>query len=127
MIQSLYRNEELIDFVYNYPSKKRTCLYRYNRSSHKGRYPLLLQYDPRWGYGKYGYNVIGMNGCGPKCCNDYCRINREEITYPFDGHLTAYSHGYYQDGTSWAFFTEGMKHYGSWKKHTPLLFFYEEY
>lgn len=35
MIQSLYRNEELIDFVYNYPSKKRTCLYRYNRSSHK--------------------------------------------------------------------------------------------
>ena len=22
MIQSLYRNEELIDFVYNYPSKK---------------------------------------------------------------------------------------------------------
>ena len=35
MIQSLYRNEELIDFVYNYPSKKRTCLYKYDRSSHK--------------------------------------------------------------------------------------------
>lgn len=35
MIQALYRNEELIDFVYNYPSKKRTCLYKYNRSSQK--------------------------------------------------------------------------------------------
>lgn len=35
MIQALYRNEELIDFVYNYPSKKRTCLYKYNRTCHK--------------------------------------------------------------------------------------------
>ena len=89
----------------------------------KGRYPLLLQYDQRWGYGKYGYNVIGMNGCGPTSAAMIIAglTGRNNIT-PLDVASYAYSHGYYQDGTSWAFFTEGMKHYGIHGRNIPLSY-----
>lgn len=123
MIQSLYRNEELIDFVYNYPSKKGHVYTDTIGPVTKGRYPLLLQYDQRWGYGKYGHNVIGMNGCGPTSAAMIIAglTGRNNIT-PFDVASYAYSHGYYQDGTSWAFFTEGMKHYGIHGRNIPLSY-----
>lgn len=123
MIQSLYRNEELIDFVYNYPSKKGHVYTNTIGPVTKGRYPLLLQYDQRWGYGNYGYNVIGMNGCGPTSAAMIIAglIGRNNIT-PFDVASYTYNHGYYQDGTSWAFFTEGMKHYVIHGRNIPLSY-----
>ena len=123
MIQSLYRNEELIDFVYNYPSKKGHVYTNTIGPVTKGRYPLLLQYDQRWGYGKYGYNVIGMNGCGPTSAAMIIAglTGRNNIT-PLDVASYAYNHGYYQDGTSWTFFTEGMKHYGIHGRNIPLSY-----
>lgn len=123
MIQALYRNEELIDFVYNYPSKKGHVYTNIIGPVTKGRYPLLLQYDQRWGYGKYGYNVIGMNGCGPTSAAMIIAglTGRNNIT-PLDVASYAYSHGYYQDGTSWSFFTEGMKHYGIHGRNIPLSY-----
>lgn len=123
MIQSLYRNDELIDFVYNYPTRKGHVYTNTIGSVTKGRYPLLLQYDQRWGYGKYGYNVIGMNGCGPTSAAMIIAglTGRNNIT-PYDVASYAYSHGYYQEGTSWSFFTEGMKYYGIHGRNIPLSY-----
>ena len=123
MIQSLYRNDELIDFVYNYPSRKGHVYTDTIGYVKKGNYPLLLQYDQRWGYGKYGNNVIGMNGCGPTSTAMIIAglTGRNNIT-PYDVASYAYNHGYYQDGTSWSFFTEGMKHYGIHGRNIPLSY-----
>lgn len=128
MIQSLYRNDELIDFVYNYPTRKGHVYTNTIGSVTKGRYPLLLQYDQRWGYGKYGYNVIGMNGCGPTSAAMIIAglTGRNNIT-PYDVASYAYSHGYYQEGTSWSFFYRRYEIlWYSWKKYSSLLFFDEK-
>ena len=123
MIQSLYCNDELTDFVYNYPSRKGHVYTDTIGYVKKGNYPLLLQYDQRWGYGKYGNNVIGMNGCGPTSAAMIIAglTGKNNIT-PYDVASYAYRHGYYQDGTSWSFFTEGMKHYGIHGINIPLSY-----
>lgn len=121
MIHSLDRNEDMLNFVYNYPQMKGHVYANSIGSIQKGIYPLLIQYDQRWGYGMYGDDVIGMNGCGPTCVSMVIAglTGRSDIT-PFDVAQYAYDHGYYQEGTSWTFFTEGIKHYGITGRSIPL-------
>jgi hypothetical protein len=68
-LQELYkRNKETLAFVKDYPNRIED-----NRNIdlsgdyEKGKIPLLLQWDTRWGYCKYGQEIIAINGCGPTC------------------------------------------------------------
>lgn len=121
MIQSLNRNEDMLNFVYDYPNNKGKVYSNTIGTIQKGIYPLLIQYDQRWGYGLYGDNVIGMNGCGPTCVSMIIAglTGRNDIT-PYKVAKYANDHGYYRDGTSWSFFTEGIRYYGITGRNIPL-------
>lgn len=121
MLLALDRNEDMLNFVHDYPHNKGKVYSNTIGTVQKGIYPLLIQYDQRWGYGMYGNNVIGMNGCGPTCASMIIAgmTGRNDIT-PYNVASYAYKNGYYRDGTAWSFFTEGMKHYGIRARNIPL-------
>ncbi|MGL5345791.1 MAG: C39 family peptidase [Peptostreptococcaceae bacterium] len=118
LINLASNNIEAIDFVVNYPkySEKITSgNISIKEDYKKGKIPLFIQWDKRWGYDKYGDEFIAVNGCGPtsiamvavgltgntdinpKAIADYSRQN-----------------GYLVNGvgTKWNLMTEGVKQFG---------------
>ena len=81
----------------------------------KGEFSLLLQYDTRWGYGKYGDSVIAISGCGPTVISMVIAglTGNNSIT-PYDVAKYSEENGYYDllAGTSWSLFREGVLEYG---------------
>ena len=67
LLEMLSKNLDMLDFVLEYPNKKGEVFSDTIDDIEPGTYPLLLQYDPRWGYAFYGDDVIAVNGCGPTC------------------------------------------------------------
>lgn len=65
LLEMLSRNVDLIDYVLDYNQMKNQVFTDNIGYVEKGVYPLLLQYDKRWGYGKYGNSTVAVNGCGP--------------------------------------------------------------
>lgn len=112
LLMMLARNSDMLDYVSGYTKYKGEVFSDNIGKVDKGVYPLLLQYDKRWGYGIYGDDVIAINGCGPTAVSMVVAglTGRNDIT-PYIVSLDAYNNGYYQDGTSWSFFTEGVKKY----------------
>ena len=113
LLMMLARNSDMLDYDSGYTKYKGEVFSDNIGKVDKGVYPLLLQYDKRWGYGIYGDDVIAVNGCGPTAVSMVVAglTGRNDIT-PYIVSLDAYNNGYYQDGTSWSFFTEGIKKYG---------------
>ncbi len=121
LLEMLSRNRDLMDYVLNYPQKKNQIFTDNIGGVEKGVYPLLLQYDERWGYGKYGDATLAINGCGPTSVAMIIAglTGKNEIT-PYDVATYAEKKGYYQNGTSWSFFTNGVKHFGIEGESIPL-------
>ena len=121
LLEMLSRNPDMIDYVLKYEDNKGKVFTTTIDRVFKGKYPLLLQYDTRWGYGMYGDNVIAINGCGPTSVAMVVAglTGRNDLT-PYNIAKYAYNHGYYQDGTAWSFFTEGVKEFGLIGKEIPL-------
>lgn len=68
LLEKLTENEELLEFVIDYPEKKNTaCAETLEEEIIKGQIPALIQWDERWGYGMYGDSLMASNGCGPTC------------------------------------------------------------
>lgn len=114
LLDMLSRNPDMADFVLEY-SKKKGKIYSDNIGSvKKGEFPLLLQYDKRWGYGIYGDNVIAVNGCGPTViAMALAGLTGDNKITPYIVAKYAYENGYYTEyGTSWYLMTEGVKKYG---------------
>ena len=68
LVSLLDRNKEATAFVLNYPIKKDSYKgVNFNLTEYKSSktVPLLMQWDERWGYDKYGTGCIGTSGCGP--------------------------------------------------------------
>ena len=65
LLELLAGNEETVDFVLNYPEMKDAAPAETVGEVEKGKIPLLLQWDERWGYAVYGDDMIAVNGCGP--------------------------------------------------------------
>ena len=63
LIALLERNPETEDFVLNYPFRQAWSgdMSGFSRDS----VPLMLQWDTRWGYQKYGSDMLAITGCGP--------------------------------------------------------------
>ena len=117
----LQRNPDMLEYVSKYEENKGKVFAKNIGSVSKGTYPLLLQYDTKWGYGIYGDNVIAINGCGPTSVAMVVAglTGRNDYT-PYDIARYAYKHGYYQDGTSWSFFTQGVHTFGISGREIPL-------
>ena len=115
LLEMLSRNSDMTDYVVNYLEEKGTVTTNNIGKVKKGEFPLLLQYDTRWGYGKYGDSVIAISGCGPTVISMVIAglTGNNSIT-PYDVAKYSEENGYYDllAGTSWSLFTEGVLEYG---------------
>lgn len=110
-------NQETLSFVKNYPKHK-------NDSASSGEIteeevadgiPLLNQWDERWGYVKYGSDIIAISGCGPTCMSMvYSGLFKNTSMSPSDMAEYCINNNYYsQDsGTSWMMMLDGARDIG---------------
>lgn len=122
LIELLERNPETESFVLNYPlhQKGDVDLSGFDR---KTGVPLFLQWDPMWGYEKYGRDFLAVTGCGPTCLAmaGYYLTGSEEMN-PRDIADFAEDNGYYVKGhgSSWALISEGAVQLGLTATELPL-------
>lgn len=113
----LDKNIETLDFVYDYPEKQGS-VYTYaldEEDMKNDGIPLLIQWDERWGYGKYGENIVGTNGCGPACmAMVIAGLTGNTGVTPYTMAIYSEEHGYLTgDGsTMWSFITDGGEEFG---------------
>ncbi len=123
LIALLERNPETEDFVLNYPLRERqeTDLSGYDR---KAGVPLFLQWDPMWGYEKYGSDYLAVTGCGPTCLamSGYYLTGSKNMN-PKDIAVFAENNGYYASGygSSWTLISEGSARLGLTATELPLV------
>lgn len=122
IIDLLENNPEAQDFVFNYPFRKKQSpdLSAYSRDS----IPLFLQWDPMWGYQKYGSSILAVTGCGPTCLAmaGYYLTGDENMT-PDQVAKFAEKNGYYASGygSSWTLISEGAGKLGLEATELPLV------
>lgn len=115
LLAMLARDIELLDFVLDYPAKQGKAYADDIGPVKKGEFPLLLQWDPRWGYAPYGDSCIAVSGCAPTAIAMVAAglTGRSNVT-PYTVAQYAQENGYYVSGqgTSWALMTEGCCYFG---------------
>lgn len=122
LIALLERNPETRDFVLNYPFREAlpANLTEYTREE----VPLMLQWDMRWGYEKYGSDFLAITGCGPTCLAmvGYYLTGEETMT-PDQVASFAEKNGYYSrgSGSSWTLISEGGPQLGLSVTELPLV------
>ena len=122
LIELLQRNEETEAFVLHYPNRSEAApdLSGYDRTS----VPLFLQWDPIWGYERYGSDFLAITGCGPTCLAmaGYYLTGDTNMT---PGQLAAFSekNGYYASGygSSWTLISQGVQQLGLHAQELPLV------
>lgn len=116
MLEALANNPEMADFVSGYTGSRTKASGGLSEDELALEFPLFLQWDPRWGYVKYGDNsCIGLVGCGPTCLSMALYYLTEDESITPDS-VAAYSmaNGYYVSGagTAWALLTDLPSKYG---------------
>lgn len=116
MLAALANNPEMADYVAGYAGKREKAACRLTDAEKKQEFPLLLQWDPRWGYQAYGSDsYIGVSGCGPTCLAMvlYSLTGEESLT---PDRIAAYAieNGYYVEGTgtAWALMKDFPRFFG---------------
>lgn len=117
LLEALANNPEMADFAVNYPEKQGTVTEEGLTDSEKAqKFPLFLQWDPRWGYISYGDDsVVGLSGCGPTALSMvlWYLTGNEELT---PDKIAEYSmeNGYYIQGTgtAWQLMEDAAGRYG---------------
>lgn len=116
LIEAMEKNEELTEFVYHYIDREEYQNQKVTVKDEveKGKIPLFMQWDLRWGYDTYGDNMIGISGCGPTCLSMVVVGLTQNTKYTPDV-VAEYSeeNGYVVDGnTAWTLMYEGAEHFG---------------
>lgn len=117
VLELLVKNPETIDFVSDY-------LKHVNDTSPTGEIteeemsqviPLFQQWDKRWGYVRYGSNIIAIDGCGPTCMSMvYTGLTEKQDMSPANMADFCMENDYYTEdsGTSWNLMSNGAKKLG---------------
>lgn len=117
------RNPETESFVLNYPFRQEEPV-DLSRWEGTDTVPLFLQWDPMWGYEKYGSSFLAITGCGPTCLAmvGYYLTGDENFT-PAQIAQYAEKEGYYQTGygSSWKLISEGTQGLGLKATELPLV------
>lgn len=115
LLEALANNPEMADFVEGYPEAEHVVTGGLTESEKKEKYPLFLQWDPRWGYVSYGDSCIALSGCGPTCLSMvlYYLTGDESLTPDVIGDYSM-QNGYYMTGTGtlWALLEDAASMYG---------------
>ena len=122
LISLLQTSPEALDFVLDYPFREETDinLSGYDRST----VPLFLQWDPMWGYERYGSSYLAVTGCGPTClAMAGWYLTGEDTMNPRDVAEFAETNGYYEKGygSSWTLISQGAEKLGLEATELPLV------
>lgn len=123
LIDLLDRNEETRDFVLGYPDREDLSREAFAWED-DGTVPLLMQWDPRWGYETYGSSYLAITGCGPTCLSMagvYLTGNtdlRPDRIAKFSQRNGYYSSG---SGSSWTLISQGAEKLGLTATELPLV------
>ncbi len=123
LIDLLERNPETERFVLEYPgySKEAYDLSDFDRQA----VPLMLQWDQRWGYEKYGSDMLAITGCGPTCVAmvGYYLTGDAKTFDPAAVAAFSEKNGYYASGygSSWTLISEGAVELGLDVTEIPLV------
>ena len=123
LVDMLSRNIDMIDFVLNYPNKKGNVYSDNIGNISKGKIPLLLQWDERWGYANYGENIIAINGCGPTALSMVLAgLKGDSSITPYKVAKYAEDNGYYVSGSgsSWSLMSDAPSAFGVKSEELPL-------
>lgn len=119
MLIALANNPEMADFAEGYLEGGEAAAGGLTGLTSREKeldYPLLLQWDPRWGYQTYGKNsFIGLSGCGPtSLAMVLYYLTGDETLTPDKIAAYAMKHDYYVEGTgtSWALMKDIPAMYG---------------
>lgn len=123
MLEHLANNPEMAAFVLGSLEADGSVTGGFTEKELEQDFPLLLQYDPRWGYFEYGGKEMGLSGCGPTCLamtvlalTDFDNVTPDKIA--------AYSleKGHYVKnvGTAWKLLDEFPALYGLTVEHPTL-------
>ena len=122
LIELLERNPETERFVLDYPFREPSSgdVSAYSRET----LPLFLQWDPAWGYERYGSDFLAITGCGPTCLamTGYY-LTADPQFNPVQVANFAQENGYYAEGygSSWTLISEGAGKLGLTVTELPLV------
>ncbi len=123
LIDLLDRNPETREFVLGYPQRVTLSQEAFSPEQSETM-PLLMQWDPRWGYEKYGSDYLAITGCGPTCLAMVgAHLTGNENFRPDQVAGFAARNGYYAAGygSSWTLISEGAEKLGLTAKELPLV------
>lgn len=115
LISAFLNNPEMEDFVAGYLDADITVQQGLTETECSEDFPLLLQWDKRWGYQPYGKSIIGLSGCGPTCLSMVLvSLTKDAEKTPNWVAQFSEEHGYYVEdsGTAWSLMTEGAAQLG---------------
>ena len=123
MLKNLANNPEMAAYVIGTVDADGSVYGGFTEEELAEKYPLLLQFDPRWGYFEYGGKEMGLSGCGPTCLamvilalTDYEDVTPDKIAqYSTDKK-------YYVEGvgTAWKLMDDVPPLYGLAVEHTAI-------
>lgn len=123
LLSMLVNNPEMTDFVYNYPEAEEENIGNFTGEDLNKKFPLLLQWDERWGYASYGDSIIAIAGCGPTSLSMVIlSLTCNEDATPYQLAQYSVENGYYVNGTgtSWNLMTDGVRSFGLIAEELPL-------
>ncbi len=115
LLAAYVNNTEMEEFLLGYftPDPEQTG--ELSDLEQQEKYPLLLQWDKRWGYSPYGESIIALSGCGPVCLSMVV-VTLTGNTEWTPARVAQFSeeNGYYVQGvgTAWSLMTEGAEQLG---------------
>lgn len=116
LIEFMNKYDQVIDYVYNYKNRDTISISANTQDSTTDTaFPLLIQWDYRWGYEQYGDSLVGTSGCGPtSLCMVYCGLTGQTNKTPYSICKMSEDNGYYVSGvgTSWDLMTKGANDIG---------------
>ena len=110
LVELYKRNPEARDFVKGWSSYTGLQPIDLSGDVVPGEIPHFLQWDPRWGYERYGSDFLAITGCGPTClAMVYCGLTGETDQNPCTLARYTEEQGWYVPGagTAWTMLTEG--------------------
>ena len=123
VLEHLANNPEMAAFVLGTLEADGSVTGGFTEAELEAEFPLLLQFDPRWGYVQYGKNEMGISGCGPTCLSMMLLALTDVNTVTPDK-IVAYSleNEYYVAGvgTAWKLLDEFPKLYNLTVEHPTL-------
>lgn len=124
IVALIEKNPEMLQYVLDYPFE-----YGKNHEIDLSEYaqsdmvPLFMQWDKRWGYIRYGSDLVGLTGCGPTCLAMVAYYyTKDSDMNPARMVQFAKDNDYYSlgAGSAWALISEGAGKLGLQAKALSL-------